>query len=291
MEELEINKFDIRQINIRRKEDGHSPIIVFLGSRNKGKSTLVAEVLYSISDIPFAMCMSGTEEGNGFYSDIIHPLFVYNKFEPEALIELVNHQKKKAKTLKDQGKILKKCPEHHVCVILDDLAYDKSMMKQDAIREIFFNGRHYGITLLMTFQFMMELKPDMRANIDYIFVCKENKKDNIERLYRFFFGMFDKVADFKKTLEACTNDYGCIVAYNGAMSDRIEDQVFWYKARLGRQFQIAKSMWQTWDDKLKHKNNAIGEEEDEKTFVRKIGKSNLVIKKKGPKKTYDDLQK
>jgi hypothetical protein len=285
MEELDLNKFDPRLINKKRKA-GHSPIMAFLGSRGRGKSTLVGDILYFIQDIPFVMVMSGTEEANGHFSKIVHPLFVYSKFEPEALIELVNHQKKKAKILQAEGKELKKCPEHHVCVILDDLAYDKAMMKLEAIREIFFNGRHYGITLFITFQFMMELRPDMRANVDYVFVCKENKKDNLERLHKYFFGMFDKIADFKKTLQACTNDYGCLVLQNNSLSDRIEDQVFWYKARLDRKFRIAPNKWPMWDEKLKQRNMENLIDDDEKTFVRKQN-STLVVRKKGLKRNDD----
>lgn len=284
MAELELHKFDPRILNKRRKE-GHSPIIAFLGSRGSGKSTLVKDIGSFLKDIPFALVMSGTEEGNGYYSSIVHPLFIYNKFEPEVLTNLVNHQKKKAKQLQKEGRELKKTPEEHVWVLLDDLAYDKSMMKEESIREIIFNGRHYGITLILTFQFMMDLKPEMRANIDYVFVCKEGKKDNVERLYKYFFGMFDKVSDFKKTLNACTNDYGCLVLDNTSRSDRIEDQVFWYKARCDREYKICPENWPNWDNKMKeNKLLEAGEEDDDsKTFVRKEQKSNLIIKKKGPK--------
>ncbi len=285
MEELELNRFN-PQILEKKRLNGHSPIIIFLGSRGNGKSSLVQDIGYFIKNIPLVLCMSGTEEGNGFFQEIVHPLFVYNKFEPEILANLINAQKRKAKLLKEQKRELKHEPNEHVCVILDDLAYDKTMMKDPSIKEIMFNGRHFGITLLITFQFMMELKPEMRANIDYVFVCKENKKDNVERLHKYFFGIFDKVNDFKKTLNACTNDYGCVVLDNTSRSDRIEDQVFWYKAKLGRIYKFNEKMWPIWDKKLKEQKITENEDDDDdnKTFVRKQKASNLIIKKKGPKK-------
>jgi hypothetical protein len=281
MEDLELHKFSPIVLEKKRKK-GYSPIICFLGSRGSGKSTLVQDIVYYLREIKMGLCQSGTEEGNGFYSKIIHPLFIYNKFEPEALNDLLVHQKKKAKKLTAKGLELKHQTEEHVFVILDDLAYDKAMMKEESIREIFFNGRHYGITCIITFQFMMELKPEFRTNIDYVFVCKETKKDNIERLYKYFFGMFDKCADFKKVLNSCTNDYGCLVLDNTSKSERIEDQVFWYKAVLGREYRMGAPNWSKWDDLLKERNTGP-EEEEEKTYVKKQKASTLRIIKKGPR--------
>jgi hypothetical protein len=287
MEELELNKFDPRILEKKRR-NGHSPIIVLTGKRGSGKSTILKDLGFFLKDIPLVICQSGTEEGNGFFSSIVHPLFIYNKFEPEVLIQLVNHQKRKAKILKAKGKDLKTEISEHVCVILDDLAYNKDVMKLEAIREIMFNGRHYGITLIITFQFMMDMKPEIRTNVDYIIVCKENKKDNIDRLYKYFFSCFDKISDFKKTFNACTNDYGCIVLDNTSGSERIEDQVYWYKARLDRNYKFCAEKWAMWDAKLKEKKasekNDDDDEDEGKTFVRKEKSSNLIIKKKGPKK-------
>jgi hypothetical protein len=283
MQELELHKFDPRVIN-KRRMDGRSPIMVFLGARSTGKSVLVKDISSYIKDIPLVVAMSGTEEGNGFYSEFVHPLFIYNKFEPEVLVSIINHQKRKADVLRKQGKQLKYEVNEHVCIILDDLAFDKSMMKLDAMRELFFNGRHYGITLILTFQYLMEIRPEYRTNVDFVFVCRENKKDNIEKLHKYFFGIFDKLPDFKKTLISCTTDYRAIVLENTCKSERIEDQVFWYKAKIDLKFRMCEEKWPLWDTQLKKKTYNEDSDDEEKTFTRKQKNSDIIIKMKGPRK-------
>jgi hypothetical protein len=282
--ELELNKFDPRILE-KKRIDGHAPTMVFISARNSGKSTLVADILWHMKAIPVVFCMSGTEKANSFYGKHIHELCIYDNFEPEVLNGIVEKQKNVVKEIAKSGKNPKGFPEKGVGVVFDDLAYDKSMMKEPSMREIFFNGRHYLITTIITFQYMMDMRPEFRTNIDYVFVSKENKKDNIDKLYKYFFGMFDKVADFKRVLSACTNDYGCLVLDNTSRSDRIQDSVFWYKAKVGHEFKIAEKMWPIWDRQVKK-----DEEEEEKEFAKPRQKSDIIVKKKGPKPVNDDYE-
>ena len=280
--ELSLSKFDPRILEKKRR-NGHAPIIVFLGARSTGKSTLVADILYHMKEIPVVICMSGTEQANGFYSRYIHDLCIYNEFKPDVLNEIVNKQKKIVKEIKMRGLDPKKFPEKGVGVLFDDLAYDKNMMKEPSMREIFFNGRHYMITTILTFQYMMDLRPEFRTNIDYVFVCKENKKDNIDKLYKYFFGMFDKVADFKRVLNACTNDFGCLVLDNTNRSDKIQDSVFWYRAKKDHDFKIADDLWPLWDKQLKQDED----QEEEQEFIKPTQKSDIIVRKKGPRPVDD----
>lgn len=275
--ELELSKFDPRILEKKRLA-GHAPIIVFIGKRFSGKSVLIADILYFMKDIPVVFCMSGTEQANGFYCKHIHDLCIYNQFEPEVLTGIVNKQKKVVEEIKARGQNPKTFPEKGVGIVFDDLAFDKSMMKEPSMREIFFNGRHYLITTILSFQYLMEMRPEFRANVDYVFVCKENKKDNIEKLYKYFFGMFDKVADFRKVLQCTTSDYGCLVLDNTSISDKIQDCVFWYRAKLDREFKIAAPMWSIWDKQVKK-----DKDDDSKEYTKPIQKSDIIVKKRGPR--------
>jgi hypothetical protein len=68
------------------------------------------------------LVMSGTEEGNHFYEREvgIPRAFIYNDFNEEALIRLVDRQRK----LTRQGKA------QPVFVVLDDCAFDKSIFNK-----------------------------------------------------------------------------------------------------------------------------------------------------------------
>ena len=41
------------------------------------------------------------------------------------------------------------------------------------IRGIFMNGRHWRITFMLTMQYCMDLPPDLRTNIDFVFILRK----------------------------------------------------------------------------------------------------------------------
>lgn len=285
MQELKLNKFNPLILE-KKRLNGHAPIIVVVGKRGMGKSVLVADLLYHIRKIPAMLCMSGTEDGNGYYSQFIHNIMIHNSFNEEALQGLIKRQKSAVQKLKNSNIEPKNHPEIGVGVLMDDLAYDNKMMRNEAIKFIFFNGRHYHIPTIITFQYMMAMAPEFRTNVDYIFVCKENKNDNIKRYHEYFFGMFDKLSDFKKVLSTCTNDYGWLVLDQTSKSDRIEDQVFWYRASMDRKFKIGSpEQWLKWDRLLKKDDS----EESGASYKRHTSTKSTIgeIKKLGPRKIED----
>jgi predicted ATPase len=87
---LKLSKFNPLILEKKRR-NGHAPIMLFVGKRGSGKTTLVEDMLYHMKGIRAFMCMSGTEEGNGFYSKHIHPLCIHNSFNESALADLLKH--------------------------------------------------------------------------------------------------------------------------------------------------------------------------------------------------------
>lgn len=183
------------------------------------------------------LVMSPTEESNEGYKDKVPDMFIYNNVNYEALIKLVEQQRVFRKKLGD------KCP--FAFIILDDCMYDKKLMKQEVMRSLFMNGRHYHIFLCITAQYMMDFPPEMRTNVDYVFVLRENIQGNQERIWRNFFGIFPRLEQFKTVMNQCTENFGCLVLDQTARSNRIEDCVFWYKAKSRPQYRLGSSVY--WD--------------------------------------------
>ena len=73
---------------------------------------------------------------------------------------------------------------------------------------------------------------------------RENVIKNRERLYRQFFGFFNKYKHFATVMDSCTENYECLVCDNKTSKENTIDAcVFWYKAaidlpeyRLGHKF-------------------------------------------------------
>jgi len=224
---LQLRKFDPSTI-------GDDKVCVFIGKRGTGKSTLVTDIMYYKRHLPCGIVMSGTEDGNHYYKQFVPDLFIYGDYNKSAIERVLARQR----TLVGSGR------KTGAFLLMDDCMYDKAFMKDTCIRQCFMNGRHWKIFFMLTMQYCMDLSPDLRANVDYVFVLRENVIQNRERLYKSFFGVFPTFDMFCQVMNACTENYECLVLDNTSKSNRIEDCVFHYKAPIRKGFRIGSdSMW------------------------------------------------
>lgn len=218
---LQLKKFDPTKM-------GDDKVCVFIGKRGTGKSTLVTDILWHKKHLPVGMAMSGTEEGNGYYKQFIPDSFVYGDYNKDALEKLIERQKRLLRANKCQP----------VFLLMDDCMYDRSFMRDICIRQLFMNGRHWKIFFMMTTQYCMDMTPMIRTNVDYVFALRDNVRQNRENLFKAFFGVFPTYSQFSDVMDACTEDYGCLVLDNTSKSNKVSDCVFWYKAPIRRNFHV-----------------------------------------------------
>jgi hypothetical protein len=228
---LQLKKFDPSKM-------GDDKVCVFIGKRGTGKSTLVTDILWHKKHLAAGIAMSGTEDGNGHYKQFIPDLFVYADYNKEAIEKLIERQKRLVKVMgKDRTPA--------VFLLLDDCMYDRSFMRDTCIRQLFMNGRHWKIFFMMTTQYCMDMTPMIRTNVDYVFALRDNVRQNRENLYKAFFGVFPSYDTFSQVMDACTENYECLVLDNTSKSNKITDCVFWYKAPIRRNFRVGgPAFWQ-----------------------------------------------
>lgn len=221
---IKLERFDPRKM-------ADSRVCAFIGKRNTGKTTLVTDILWHKRHIPAGLAMSGTEDGNGHYKQFIPDMYVYGDYNKEAVEKLIDRQKRMiAKYGKD------KAPA--VFLLFDDLMYDKAFMRDQGVRQLFMNGRHWNIFFMMTTQYILDMSPMIRSNCDYVFVCRDNVRQNRENLYKCFFGMFPSFDVFCTVMDQCTENYECLVLDTTVKSNKIQDQVYWYKAPIHTPFRV-----------------------------------------------------
>jgi hypothetical protein len=217
---LQLRKFDMADI----KDDS---VVVLIGKRNTGKSFLTKDLLYNNRDIPVGTVISPTEQANKFYSNIIPPIFIHDEYTAPIIANIIKRQKKLKKIINNnEASDL----DSRTFLILDDCLYDNTWQKDKNIRNIFMNGRHYNILFILTMQFALGIPPSLRTNIDYVFILRENIVSNRKRIYDHYAGMFPTFDMFCSTMDQCTENYECLVVCNNAKSNKIEDQVFWYRS-------------------------------------------------------------
>tara|TARA_B110000881_G_scaffold142168_1_gene125487 strand:- start:1017 stop:1838 length:822 start_codon:yes stop_codon:yes gene_type:complete len=254
-------------------------VVLFIGKRQTGKSFLVRDLLYHHKSLPIGTVISGTEGANAFYSKLIPSIFIHNEIEPQTLKNVLSRQKLVLKTIKNQFEQWGSTnTDPRAFLILDDCLYDKSWVKDKTIRCMFMNGRHYKLLFIITMQYALGIPPNLRTNVDYVFILRENIFANRKRLYESYAGMFPSLDMFNQVMDQCTENYECLVLHNNSKSNKLEDQVFWYKANMCPEFKIgAPQFWQYHADKF---NNNYDNDEDNTIYKnRSKSRPQITVKK------------
>lgn len=242
---LELKKFDMRRISFKPNEN-KGPVVVLIGRRDTGKSFLVRDLLYYHQDIPIGTVISGTEAGNSFYSNHVPKLFIHEEYNMTIIDNILKRQKTVLKQItKDIATYKKSSIDGRTFVILDDCLYDSSWTRDKLMRMLFMNGRHWKIMLVITMQYPLGIPPNLRTNIDYVFILREPYISNRKKIYDNYAGMFPTFESFCQIMDQCTENYECLVINNNANSNRLQDQIFWYKAEPHADFKLgSREFWE-----------------------------------------------
>lgn len=280
---LELKKFDMRQI-----KDGSS--IIMLSKRGTGKTTMVTDLFRHHTDWPIGIIISPTERANHHYERFIPKMLIYDEWDPKILERFIERQEKitdqRAREIRhNRGSDL----DNRAFLVLDDCLYDKSWPTDKNIRCLFMNGRHYNITFAITMQYPLGIPPVLRANIDYVFILRENNIANRERIWKQYAGMFPTFHSFCQVMDQTTQNYECLVIDNKTQSNKLEDQIYWYKAdNIDANFRVCSpELWsmQELDDEKRALGLIEQDEDDDEPYSDPVIKKNpkhpnIKVKKK-----------
>jgi hypothetical protein len=271
--QLQLRKFDVASIP-------DDKIIVMIGKRGTGKTEIIKDILYYKRDFPIGTVINPTESANRNFSTMIPPIFIHDEYKPEIIDNVLRRQTMIMKKLNQENQIYGRTSiDPRAFLIMDDCLYDNAWKKDKNIRYIFMNGRHKRLMFILTMQFVLGVSPELRTNIDYIFILRENIISNRKRIYDSFAGMFPTFEMFCQVMDQCTENYECLVIDNTSKSNRLEEQVFWYKADPHEEFTIgSRELWEL------HNQTMVDEENEEElfdisTFKKKKNTIQLNVKK------------
>lgn len=216
---LQIRKFPINNMK-------HDATILILGPRRTGKSVLLKYILYELNKkkkFHAGWMMGGSLDARNDIKDLIPESFNL-EFTVAEFKRRIDQITRLEEAIKQQ--------DLAILTGYDDCTYDKTFLKCKETRNIAMNGRHYNITDIKCMQYAMDMPPDVRSQMDYVFVTKQSRRDVIEKIYKYFFGVFSKREEFEQVLAACTNDYEVLVLDNTSTSNKVEDCVFYFKADI-----------------------------------------------------------
>ena len=270
---LELKKFDMKTI----KDDS---VILLLGPRNTGKSFLLRDILFHLKNIPIGSVISPTEVANKFFENFIPGMLIHEEYDPTILQKFVERQKKITEQFNlEKQRYGRSDLDPRAFMVLDDCLYDKTWVNDKNIRFLFMNGRHVKALVVLTMQYPLGVPPHLRANVDYVFILRENQVRNRERIYEQYAGMFSSFDEFNQVMSQTTANYECLVINNKAQSNKLEDQIFWYKAS-DRNFQMcSQELWNIQALEEEKKEMGYNQEEPEEPY----NPANIKLKKNVPK--------
>tara|TARA_Y100000389_G_C17443924_1_gene510406 strand:+ start:577 stop:1398 length:822 start_codon:yes stop_codon:yes gene_type:complete len=268
---LELRKFDISTIT-------DDKVVVMIGKRNTGKSFLIKDLLYYNNSFQVGTVISGTEAANGFFGEFVPKMFIHDEYRSSIIDNVVKRQQTLLKNINiEVNKYGSSQIDPRSFLILDDCLYDSSWTKEKNVRALFMNGRHLKMFFVISMQYPLGIPPNLRTNIDYIFILRENIVANRKRIYDNYAGMFQNFEIFCQVMDQCTENYECLVIDNTTKSNKLEDNVFWYKADNHPPFTLCNR--QFWELSKRMGNDDDKEEEYDPSVFRKK-KSTINVKKK-----------
>ena len=268
MAAVRIRRFDPATIKPHR-------VILIVGKRGCGKTTLLRDLMYHLRhSIDFGLAMCPTLESASMLRNALPDASVFDRFVPGKVEQLAALAQQLVASKRDRNFLF----------IADDVLYDRAVLKGTGIRNIFFNGRHLRITFIILAQYMMDITADLRAQIDYLFVMRENIVANRLRLYKYLFGCVPTFDEFCALMDRCTQNYECLCLDNTCADVRLQNCVFWYKAQADiPDFQIGRAIFQTLADR--HRRPERIEVADE---PRAPSRRLNVIKEEDPEQSHDE---
>jgi hypothetical protein len=173
--------------------------IMFCGKRCSGKSYLLKHLLLSeIHLFSSVWVCCPTEAVNSFYQDIVPAKHIFDSYEEDWGNALI-----KRLTQENSNKVVQK----KVLLILDDLIADINFHSSKTLRMMYSRGRHIGLSIMLTTQYLNSVSPLIRNNTDYLFVAQQNRA-SVELLAEQFMNGNITKKDFMQMYYKNIVDYG-----------------------------------------------------------------------------------
>lgn len=241
-----ISRFDMKRIV-------PGSVILVLGARGTGKTTIILELLYHMRNYQMGNIMVDTLDTAACYAQHLPDSLIFSHYDQKVVKQLIVQQENQIQQCKIKGiePYIVKCPKF---LILDDLGFSKSINKDDVLKRIYSNGRHFKLTTIVAAQYCMQVPKECRLMFDYIFITYEKTKKFRQQIYDQFDVGFPDEFTLHAIMTSCTKNYSVMVLdkrSTGMLG--LEDSVFHFKAKLNRKFRVGSPLLWKFHEKYYNK--------------------------------------
>jgi hypothetical protein len=233
LQEIDEKNTDFEDITIRIKEldvndlrprslDDDGVKYAMIGKPGTGKSSIIKSYMHAKRHIfPVGLFCNGTEDSTQFFSKHVPDLFIH-PLSLTLVESFIKRQKLAKQYLSNPWSLF----------ITDDCMDDTRIFTKPAFKYVFKNGRHLKMSYIMSLQYSIDIKPDIRGCIDGTFILRESNEKFRKNLYENYASVIPTYAEFKAILDTVTGDYTSLFIDNRSTSNNVEDCVYYYKANL-----------------------------------------------------------
>lgn len=273
-----IHKFDLDRIV-------PGSVVLVLGARGTGKTTIIMELLHHMRHYPVGTIMVDTLDTAAEYAEHLPDSLIYSQYDPKIVSKLIAQQEEQIQQCKRDG-IMPVVVSSPKFLILDDLGFNKSIQKDDVLRRIYSNGRHFKLTTIIAAQYCMQVPKECRLMFDYVFTTYEKTSKYRQQIYDEFDVGFPDELTLHAIMTKCTQDYSVMVLDKRSSGRAgLTDSVFHFRAKFDRKFKVgSRALWR-WHERhfnpmySNFKPSDVAATSTKRQIrVRRIGKVNRTIR-------------
>lgn len=180
----------------------HFAIIVY-GQRRTGKTTWLLWLMWLLRDRFDEVVVYSSTHHEGTFQKHVDPKMCFSLFKENVMQACINHQK--ARKLK--GETMPR-----VLVVMDDvLDQMRDMRRSDALLQLFTQGRHFNISIVVLSQHCKALPPAFRKNVDAAILFRTFSHDMVKSYYDDYGGVMSRQTFFALLNDATQNYQGLVV--------------------------------------------------------------------------------
>lgn len=170
--------------------------LLIFGCPGSGKTHLLRSIIYTASvKQEFDHCLLFSATKNSPDYDFLDESYKYDAFDINAIEKYINfckmHNEKKIKT---RG-----------LLIFDDIAGDQTF-RSPLFKSLFSNYRHYGLSIIVVNQMIVEVPLSLRSIIKYGCVYKYVNENDREKIYNCFGSLTNNKNEFYQLYDKYTKE-------------------------------------------------------------------------------------
>jgi hypothetical protein len=227
--DIDISEFDLNNLFTTKYNCFTNLKILIIAKDTTKKQMLIkkiSQVFSAVSSptLPYITTIAPADKYTNFYNNIDLSMNVHYEYKDEIVLNLLERQSYLINNHVNEIKTL---------LIIDDCVHStKKFFNGQEINSLFFEGKNYQLSWILTIQFPIGIPPEYRMNFDCIFILDDMSYQDKRNIYHHYAGMFPNFADFDKIFNKTISNGKYLLINKFVKSSDINKNVFYVNLNI-----------------------------------------------------------